>query len=1143
MTKLQENNGDASADTSTGYTVSLGDVFQGTLDTVEDRDWLRIELTAGTIYDIRLKVDSAPVDTNTDLRSFGIALYNLEGNHVANGALVPSGADLIIDPAFSGSYFIQVYSPPEDSSGTYELSVTENTIPIGSSNDIANYLTDGYREWKGIGRVAFDIASGSVLTADITALPDAAQQTARWAFEAWTNVTGIRFELVNADNADITFVIVEDGGPRARYSSSNGVIVSAQVLIPENMLAQTETGINRIATYIHEIGHALGLGHPGPYPKDVDSPNAYYGDDNLFLIDSRQASIMSYFSQDNNTYINASRATPVTPMIADIIAIQNLYGPPTHINAGDTVYGYQSNVDGYLGEFFTLWSGEHNPFFSIEAGMFSHPELADLDGDGDLDLIVGTYPINPDGSLDYGRIDYYENTGTLTRPAFTQRTGEANPLAGTEAARSSRFALADMDNDSDLDIMVGFSYYYENTGTLTSPVFTRRTGTANPLTDIEIDGISRYTFADLDGDGDPDMIIVDEDGNTRYVENTGTAANPAFTQRTGEANPLAGITAEDSRQPAFTDIDSDGDLDLVMGARNGVIHYYENTGSATRPVFTQHTGETNPLAHINRLYTNAPALADVDGDGDPDLISGHQDGRLYYFQNTGTATRPDFVATGLTRPFAITLYDNGGIDTLDLSTDPADQRVDLRPEGISDVYGLIGNLVIARNTLIERYVAGSGKDQVTGNIADNWLEGRLGDDTLLGGPGDDLLIGGPGGDILDGGPGTDTASYQDSNERVDVRLSGTYVRYGYADGDTLTAIENLIGSNYNDTLAGHGQNNILTGNAGNDLLWGSAGNDTLEGGPGADRLVGGSGNDTASYVSSDAGVTVQLHDFTTAGGHAEGDTFPYKVDVTWTDGDGVAQTESLPDIENLSGSAFDDTLAGDRRENALLGLDGNDYLDGRAGADALVGGAGSDTASYAASDTGVIVRLHNLSARDGHAAGDTFPQRVTVSWTDNNGIVQTDSLPDIENLTGSGHADVLAGDRRDNVIDGGPGNDVLYGGPGGGDDVLRGGTGDDALYGGQGSDRLIGGPGDDRLIGGPGKDSFVFERDNDNDAILDFSLGDDHIDLTAFETDEDYRPTLTQQTEGVLLDLNEIDGGTVLLVDLMILPGPDDFIV
>ena len=548
-------------------------------------------------------------------------------------------------------------------------------------------------------------------------------------------------------------------------------------------------------------------------------------------------------------------------------------------------------------------------------------------------------------------------------------------------------------------------------------------------------------------------------------------------------------------------------------------------------------------------------------------------GDTMYGVNANTGTYLDILFSGFTNPdiidaigtHGITIYDTGGYDTIDFSNHNEDnpgyisvpledggshgepgfrsQRVNLNPGYSSDVYNSKGNLVIFRDTIIERFYAGAGDDHVTGNIADNWLEGRDGDDTLLGGPGDDLLIGGPGGDTLNGGLGNDTASYQDSDARVDVRLSGTYVRYGYAEGDTLIDIEHLRGSNFNDTLAGNRESNGLSGGPGNDLLWGSSANDFLKGGEGADRLVGGSGIDTAIYSGSDTSVVIELHSYTANGGHAEGDTFPYSVDITWTDNEGNEQTESLPDIENLTGSAHDDMLAGDRRDNILAGAAGNDTLEGLDGADTLIGGNGIDTASYATSPAGITVRLHNSTTSNGHAEGDIFRDHINVAWTDDAGTVQNDSLPDIENLIGSPHNDILAGDRRDNVLTGNAGNDTLYGGPGGGDDLMNGGPGNDLLYGGQGKDTLIGGPGDDTLIPGPGTDILIFSPGNDNDTIRLFDPSEDHIDLTAFNLPEDYTLELATVNDDTLLNLTNVDGGEILFEGLIVDTNEVTFIV
>ena len=529
------------------------------------------------------------------------------------------------------------------------------------------------------------------------------------------------------------------------------------------------------------------------------------------------------------------------------------------------------------------------------------------------------------------------------------------------------------------------------------------------------------------------------------------------------------------------------------------------------------------------------------------------EGNTTYGINSNTSDYLNSLFTYFTEPYTaptsliyiITIYDSGGYDTIDFSNHTVDnpnfivritednenitnyglegQRVNLNPGYSSDVYNSKGTLVIARDTIIERYYAGAGNDHVTGNIADNWLEGRDGNDTLIGGPGDDLLVGGLGADTLDGGPGNDTASYSDSDSRVDVRLSGTVIKGGNAEGDTLTGIENLIGSDHNDILAGHGGDNSLTGNAGNDLLWGSGGNDMLEGGPGSDRLIGNTGNDTAVFINSPEGVTIDLSASTLVGGHAEGDTFARK-DTTHID---------LPDIENLIGSAHDDTLTGDLRDNVLTGL---------AGADALTGGAGNDTADYAASNNGVIVRLHAHKALNGHAEGDTFPATVSVQYTSAEGLLQSESLPDIENLIGSGHNDTLAGDRRDNTLTGNAGNDSLYGGPGGGDDHLYGNAGNDKIYGGMGNDVLYGGPGNDQLHGGPGNDTFIFSPDNGIDTINGFSASEDHINLTAFNINSDDTPIFTLEADKATLDLSDIGGGTIILADTTTIPNDDIFI-
>lgn len=254
---------------------------------------------------------------------------------------------------------------------------------------------------------------------------------------------------------------------------------------------------------------------------------------------------------------------------------------------------------------------------------------------------------------------------------------------------------------------------------------------------------------------------------------------------------------------------------------------------------------------------------------------------------------------------------------------------------------------------------------------------------------------------------------------------------------------------YADTLLGGDGNDVLVGYAGNDLLYGGSGDDTFEAGTGADLMDGGTNSpssagadagDTARYVRSAAAVIVDLN-LTTAQGGA-------------TNADSVGDV--LLGIENVVGSAFDDTLTGDGNDNRLFGLDGIDTLRGGGGADVLVGDAGNDL-------------LY------GDAGGDT------VSGGDGDDALYGGSEKDL--LDGGAGNDGLYGEAGDDQLNGALGNDTIDGGEG--NDVLGGGDGNDTLLGGTGNDKLVGGAGNDTLSDAAGDEVYSFERFSGQDILTD----------------------------------------------------------
>ena len=423
----------------------------------------------------------------------------------------------------------------------------------------------------------------------------------------------------------------------------------------------------------------------------------------------------------------------------------------------------------------------------------------------------------------------------------------------------------------------------------------------------------------------------------------------------------------------------------------------------------------------------------------------------------------------------------GGLDILDYGGDlaaggAAGIVANLLAGTVRDGFGqidIVSSIDEVRGTLFaDQFQAGAAAVTFRAGAGNDSLWGGAGDDTLAGEAGDDLIAGGGGADLIDGGAGTDTADYSASPGAVQIALGATGTG-GDAEGDALTAVENLIGSSFGDLLAGDGWDNMLDGGGGDDRLLGGAGadtllggaaNDTLVGGAGADLIDGGAGIDTADYAASGAAVLVTLGAIG-IGGDADGD--------------------ALSDIENLIGSGYDDNLRGNAAANLFLGGAGNDTLFGAMGNDTLDGGLGNDL-------------IQGGAGRDTVAFGGSLAVRVDLRLGGPQDTGQgVDTIINIENITTGSGADWLVGNAGGNLLQGGSGNDTISGLEGNdtlvgelGRDVLNGGLGADVMYGGFGYDLLNGGYGYDSMAGGPGNDTLNGGPGAD---LMDGGIGHDRL--------------------------------------------------
>jgi hypothetical protein len=306
-----------------------------------------------------------------------------------------------------------------------------------------------------------------------------------------------------------------------------------------------------------------------------------------------------------------------------------------------------------------------DPFGLTAVAGYASPTLADLDGDGDFDALVGDVS---------GNMSFFENTGTAGAPAFA---GPAvNPFGLAVVAYAAAPAFADIDGDGDLDVFVGDDdgnkVFFRNTGSASTPAFAP--AATNPFGLNGVGTLATPTFADIDADGDLDALIGQEIGTFLYFRNSGSASVPAFAPYAvdpfGLVHPYQRLSS-----PAFADIDADGDLDLFSGEYLGSTLFYENTGAPSAPAFALVPANPFGFGGGGQGADLSPAFADIDADGDLDVFAGNEDGGTLFWANTGSASAPAFSSASV-NPFGL----------LDVGYNAAPSFVDIDEDGDLDAF-------------------------------------------------------------------------------------------------------------------------------------------------------------------------------------------------------------------------------------------------------------------------------------------------------------------------------------------------------------------------------------------------------------------------------------------------------------------------
>lgn len=791
----------------------------------------------------------------------------------------------------------------------------DNGKPVWTLDQIvANFSRNGY-SWLAGQPIRFDFKTTGLASDEVAFTPEMMQLT-RDAFTLISDLIPVFFlEQATPTLGSITFVLNSSlgAGVWGQASTSrwaNGITGSdIDVSTTASSTRAWMFGGYNVQALMHEILHAMGLPHPGPYNAGSDTSINYENDARYFQ-DSRQYTIMSYFDPEKTganyetSGVGGGIWSPATPMLHDVAALQAIYGANTRIRTGDTTYGYNSTAGRLPYDFSALAAPVTTPSGSVvnpapvvtiwDGGGYDTLDLSGAPERSEIDLTPGSFS-SSHGMISNIAIAY----GVTIEAAVTSATGGS--ILGN-AASNSLYA----NGPSSLQGLGGSDYLYSSAGADT-----------------------------IDGGEDFDYVVFRETGAVRVDTttpglNTGAASGDAYVSIEGFVfgSGNDSFAGDDAGEHVYGSGGNDslqgrGGEDFLWGGAGGDTldggdgfdaARYDDATAAVRASLTDPSVNTgfaqgDVYVSIEQLYLSNFADTGIGSSGGDYLYGLDGADELY---GMGSDDR---------------LYGGAGADRLDggAGFDLAQYdyvatalRVSMSAPGFG-TGDAAGDVFIE----VEGLVLGLGNDEGRGDASGNYLYGYLGNDSLYGEGGDDRLIGGLGADLLNGGDGWDYAHYDEFSTDLVVSLANPAINTGAAAGDTFVMVENLVLGSANDIGYGDAGSNELYGYFGQDTLHGGDGDDRLIGGDGADAMNGGNGFDYAHYDEFGFAIRVDLSNPASNTGPAAGDTYS--------------------SIESIIMGGGNDTVIGDAGANYLYGNDGNDRLDGRGGYDVLIGGPGADT--------------------------------------------------------------------------------------------------------------------------------------------------------------------------------------------------------